>query len=228
MKGYQMKLMKKILLSTVITLSLTGPCNSMGVGPAAAAAAVPRPDFFATVPDELFEQIIQNTLTQAANDDPTLHQFGDTFIHLKATCHRFRMPGIGEDFLVRTLGNSTIHPNEALFEISKHGQHEWLIPLLIRAGANVNTQDREIKTPLHIAAFNNKLLVVQELIRLGANVNAKDKYGWAPLYYTEDPEVMRLLMAAMIAKTYQRIMQRTGQIMYTVKNLFTGNCDQNS
>jgi len=161
----------------------------MGVGPADAAAAVPGPDFFETVPDDLLVQIIQTTLTQAVvKYNPTLCQFGNTFNHLRATCSRFRAmlnnPEIGEYFLIEALKAATIGPNLALQEIAQLGQPAWLIPLLVRAGANVNAQ-AIIGTVLHVAVSNGHLPVVQELISAGADVNARDDRGWTPLQRVE-------------------------------------------
>gem|GEM_PF-1260912 len=177
-----MKLLQKLLLSAVITLSLTGQGYSMDAGPAAAAAG---PDFFETVPDKVLEQVIQTTLTQAANGDPTLRQFGSTFYHLRVKCHRFRVmfsnSAKGDDLLVRALRNASINPNEALFEIATHGHHPWLIPMLVKIGANVNTQSKNGWTPLHYTALNGHLLVALELIRARANVNAQNNDGNTPL-----------------------------------------------
>jgi len=178
-----MKLLQKLLLSAVATLSLTGQCYSMDAGTADVAEA----DFFATIPDKFLTQIIQTTLTQAANDDPTLCKLGDTCKHLKATSHRFRAifktPGIGQNILAKALGNSTIDPNKALLEISKHGKHKWLIPRLVKTGADVNIQDYSLKnTPLHYAAGRGHLLVVQALLHARADVNAQDYSGSTPLH----------------------------------------------
>jgi len=181
MKGNKMKLLQKLLLSAVVTLSLTGPCNSMGVGPADAVAA--GPDFFAILPDKFLVQIIEIILTQAAKDDPTLCQFGNTFNHLRNTCRRFRAmlnnSARSDDLLVRALRNASINPNEALLKIAIHGKHAWLIPLLVKAGANVNATEY---TPLNSAVLSDHLPVVQELIRAGANVNIQDADGDTPLH----------------------------------------------
>lgn len=206
-----MKLLQKLLLSAIITCSFTGQGFSMGAGPAAAAAG--GPDFFATMPDEVLTQTLQTTLTRAANGNPNLHQFVDTFNRLRATCRRFRAilsnPARGEDILVRALGNSTINPNEALLEIAGHGQHAWLIPLLVRAGGNVNTQDKYGNTLLHLAAADDlrlaaaeagHLRVVNELIKAGAIVRARSPYnGGTPLHYAaarDDLSVVQTLIRA--------------------------------
>jgi len=196
-----MKLMKKLLLSAIVTCSFTGQGYSMDARPAAAAVG---PDFFAILQeDQNVKQIIQIILTRAANGDPTLNQFVNTFNNLRATCRRFRailrMPGIGENILVRALGNSTILPNEALFEIAACDQFTWLIPLLVRAGGDINA-----RLFLHNASRYGNLLAVKALIAAGANVNAQES-GYlehTPLYYAvlknELPVVKELIKAGAI------------------------------
>jgi len=138
-------------------------------------------------------QIIQNTLKQAANDASNIHQFVSAFNQLRSTCRQFRamlrIPGMGKDFLIRALGDSSTKKNDvlfkdALFEISKHGKHKWLIPRLVKTGADVNIQDYSLKnTPLHYAAGRGHLLVVQALLHARADVNAQDcLFGKTPLH----------------------------------------------
>ncbi len=40
-----------------------------------------------------------------------------------------------------------------------------------------------VKTPLHMAAFNQPLEKIKQMLDLGANPNAKDEYGQTPLHY---------------------------------------------
>jgi len=186
MKGNKMKLLQKLLLSAVITCSFT-TYSFTGQSCSKGAGKVILSDFFAIIPDKFLAQVIQTTLTLAANDDPTLCQFVNTFNSLKATSHKFREmlnnAARGENILIQALGNSTIHLNKALLEIAQNDKRAWLIPLLVKAGANINAQDGFKSTPLHIAIFNCHLPVLQKLVRLGANVNAQDKTGRTPLHY---------------------------------------------
>ena len=39
------------------------------------------------------------------------------------------------------------------------------------------------QTPLHFAAENGHLSVVEYLVNQKADMNAKDKYNWTPLHY---------------------------------------------
>ena len=62
------------------------------------------------------------------------------------------------------------------------GNHKDIVELLIKNGANLDTQG-ENGTALHEAAIGNQKDIVELLINNGANVNAKDKSGITPLYY---------------------------------------------
>ena len=54
---------------------------------------------------------------------------------------------------------------------------------LIQNGANINSTDDSLSTPLHIALKRRKSNVALLLFLLhhGADVNAADNYGWTPL-----------------------------------------------
>ena len=56
------------------------------------------------------------------------------------------------------------------------------ISYLVNIGANVNVQDPDQKTALHVAALRGRVEVVKCLIENGAMVDAKDKKGCTPLY----------------------------------------------
>ena len=58
-----------------------------------------------------------------------------------------------------------------------------VIEAFVKAGAKVDVQDDEQRTPLHYAAeFNTSEDVIRVLIRCGADVNACDDDQWTPLH----------------------------------------------
>ena len=54
---------------------------------------------------------------------------------------------------------------------SKENNEPEIIDLLVKSGANVNAQDAEGFTPLHMAAIHGNLKIVKKLVDLEANVN---------------------------------------------------------
>ena len=73
------------------------------------------------------------------------------------------------------------------------------VSLLITADADVNTNDKDGRTPLHEAAINGHTVAVKLLIEKGADVNKADEDGKTPLYKAFEKghtEIAKLLIAA--------------------------------
>lgn len=57
------------------------------------------------------------------------------------------------------------------------------IDKLIESGTNINTQDKEKRTPLIHTIIDNKLEMTKILIQKGADVNLQDYIGYTALHY---------------------------------------------
>ena len=70
---------------------------------------------------------------------------------------------------------------------------------LLKAGANVNTKDKNGETALMDASWDNKKNIVKLLLKAGADPNIKDKDNWTALIYASDrgnTEIVKLLLKA--------------------------------
>ena len=61
-------------------------------------------------------------------------------------------------------------------------------------GLNVNDQDYDMRTPLHLAAQAGHLEIVQFLVEHGTNINAKDRWGATPLTDTSQDDIKAYLI----------------------------------
>jgi ankyrin repeat protein len=52
--------------------------------------------------------------------------------------------------------------------------------MLIDAGADLNAENSNKWTPLHVAAINNRPEIANMLIEAGADVNAENSNKWTP------------------------------------------------
>ena len=67
------------------------------------------------------------------------------------------------------------------------GNHPEIIKFLIDAGYDLNHQDNEGKTPLHLAFEDHELDLAQTLInQFRANINIRDSQNWTPLHTAID------------------------------------------
>ena len=80
------------------------------------------------------------------------------------------------------------------------GKHFRTAELLRHNGADPDCRVREMRTPLHSAAYYGELEVVQKLIEYGDDISAEDLSGCTPLYFAsegvhlKDQTVLRLLL----------------------------------
>lgn len=68
---------------------------------------------------------------------------------------------------------------------------------LLRAGANPNVRDDDLRTPLHQAVLGNSVGLIGLLLESGADVNVKDNQGFTPLHFAAQeflPEIARILV----------------------------------
>lgn len=78
------------------------------------------------------------------------------------------------------LGTACLEAQQKLGEDQDEG-HIQVCSLLLNYGAKVNLADNERRTPLHKAARNVQISLVQLLLDHGADVNAIDYNGCSPL-----------------------------------------------
>lgn len=77
-------------------------------------------------------------------------------------------------------------------------QNSKLVSLLISRGANVNSKDRRLEaTPLHYAAMNGHVLIVNKLLDAGALIEVHAKDGYTPLHsaaHAGQKDTLKLLL----------------------------------
>ena len=66
--------------------------------------------------------------------------------------------------------DKTTKKSRGLMKVIKRGEADK-VKSLLKAGADVNFQDRDGSAPLHLASRRNSLDIVQVLLDYGANVN---------------------------------------------------------
>jgi ankyrin repeat protein len=59
------------------------------------------------------------------------------------------------------------------------------IKILIYIGANINSKDKSLNTPLILAAFEGKKEIVKLLLNSGADPNLKDEHNRDAIYWAE-------------------------------------------
>lgn len=83
------------------------------------------------------------------------------------------------------------------------GEKTWeeqqsITELLINAGAQLEAQDHDLRTPLHVAAIRGHKVTVQLLIKAGANIEAKNSNGCTPLHLAvqkDHQDIVKILLS---------------------------------
>lgn len=73
-----------------------------------------------------------------------------------------------------------------MFEMKTIIYGNYILPILIKFGANINEKDNYGKTPLMIACKSNQTEVVNYLISIEVDVNEKDNFGNTALHYAAE------------------------------------------
>jgi ankyrin repeat protein len=98
---------------------------------------------------------------------------------------------------VRDLDGLTALAHTAQFR-EENQENLGVLDRLIAAGADVNTRDRGLSTPLIYAALRGKRETAQKLLEAGAQIDVTDAVGWTPLHFAarseSGHEVLRLLL----------------------------------
>jgi hypothetical protein len=96
---------------------------------------------------------------------------------------------------------------DAIFPAAKDGNLKLLKELLVEESIDVNYQNFNGETVLHVAASRGDLVMVKYLVGKGANVNAQTGKQWQPIHHAmrfEHPQVANYLIAhkaSVLAKT---------------------------
>lgn len=86
---------------------------------------------------------------------------------------------------------------ELMFYAALHGNSR-IMSQLIDIGVDIQTQNDEGNTSLHLASLHSHLLVVRVLLEANASILAKNKLGYTPLHYaasSADSGLVSILLA---------------------------------
>lgn len=109
------------------------------------------------------------------------------------------MPNIRCGFLIIILVGLLWLPlsSTLIHDVTKKGELQKLKQILKKTPGLINTQDKNMNTPLHYAASAGHKEIAEFLIASGANIQARNNYGWTPLHsssYYGQEEIGRLLI----------------------------------
>jgi ankyrin repeat protein len=101
----------------------------------------------------------------------------------------------------RLIEQDTIHDSDnawyPLHLAAKNGYMSIVSLLIEKEEADINKEDKQGNTALHIAVLNRQVAIAKLLMQHGAAVNIACKDGWTPLYHatlTNQSKIVRLLI----------------------------------
>ena len=69
-----------------------------------------------------------------------------------------------------------------------------MVKILVLNGANINAKDKNNWTLLHYALSSGSVTICHFLVENGADVNACDIHGFRPLHFTNNIEIIQILL----------------------------------
>ncbi|MEX0939957.1 MAG: ankyrin repeat domain-containing protein [Candidatus Babeliales bacterium] len=84
--------------------------------------------------------------------------------------------------------------NETPLEIAIKNNHEKIVEIFLKNGADPNVKNNDGNAPLHNALINGQQGIVKLLLKNGANPNLKNNYGKTPLNFAKNLESFRILL----------------------------------
>ncbi|MGL9761743.1 MAG: ankyrin repeat domain-containing protein [Wolbachia sp.] len=101
------------------------------------------------------------------------------------------------DNVVEYLQQAELRLNKQLLTAVQDGDFAKVKDLVSRGAsldaANIDAQDKDGKTPLHFAAQEGNLDMVQFFLGRGAKIEAKDIYGWTPLHFAASSDKLDIV-----------------------------------
>lgn len=101
-----------------------------------------------------------------------------------------KRPSVDPQSIINTRG---CEDEPALHQLVKEGNLKC-IRILVNLGAEVNMVDVVGQTPLHLSVIAGNLAVTKFLLRNGANPDVKDKDGNTPVDFTDDFDLIEMLI----------------------------------
>ena len=123
---------------------------------------------------------------QAEEQEDVLEQFMDIF-----SSEKFDVNAVNE------LGATVLHIAAA--SISDKNHISVVIPKLLELGADINAQDNDGDTPLHLAVYNGNVEAVRILTMNKADVHLYNDKGFAPIHLAaiiSTPETFKIIVDA--------------------------------
>ncbi len=119
-------------------------------------------------------------------------------------------------------------PTDGGFTLIDSVKNPEIILMLVKAGANVNSQNAQGETPLHrlikskTGDKNSVMRAIRRLVRRGANVDIRDKHGLSPLHYAiKKCDIASGVLFFGYSKEIKQqlaLQQFTGPLKFIVKN----------
>lgn len=183
---------------------------------------------FNSIENEKYEDI-ENILNSGGDPNTIVKKWGVSIFHLGVSNN---MPPWVTQLMISygadTQSRDVEPPHTAVIHDAIVEDNLENVNILLSNGVDINIQDDDGNTPLHMAASNGLDDIVQLLLQKGADIDIKNKYGKTPLELASNQQTKQTLVSFILQHDFNsplpqsKYEQLPSEMVYAITRFIKG------